>query len=69
MKIDIEGSELEVLNHHHSWIDDVNTIIIELHDRSQPGCSEALDKALSSHSYDKSKSGESIIISNIRKGR
>jgi FkbM family methyltransferase len=65
--IDIEGSELEVLSHDNSWIDDVRTLIIELHDRFQPGCSEALDKALSGYDYCKSKSGESIVITNLRR--
>jgi len=67
LKIDIEGSELEVLNNHHSWIDSVGTLIIELHDRFQPGCSDALSKAINDHYYDKSTSGESIVISNLRK--
>jgi len=67
LKIDIEGSELEVLNHHNSWIDAVKNLIIELHDRFRPGCSEALDKALIGHYYDRSKRGENIVIANIRR--
>lgn len=67
LKIDIEGSELELLNHHHSWIEFVKTLVIELHDRFQPGCSEALEKALDGFNYNRSKSGENIIITNLRK--
>lgn len=67
LKIDIEGSELEVLNHYHSWIDAVRVLIIELHDGFQPGCHEALARAVSGHNYDRSRSGESIVITNLRR--
>lgn len=67
LKMDIEGSELEVLNHSQPWIDAVSVLIIELHDRFQPGCIEALQRAFSGHSYDKSRSGESVVITNIKK--
>lgn len=65
LKIDIEGSECEVLNNCASWIDKVGTIVIELHDRFRPGCTEALDAAISGHTYQKFISGESIVISNL----
>lgn len=67
LKIDIEGSEIEVLNHSKAWIDAVKTLIIELHDRFRPGCAEALQKAFSSHTYDKSRSGENIVMTNIKR--
>lgn len=67
LKIDIEGSEFEVLKNSDSWISSVKTLIIELHDRYQPGCSEALSRALSGYSYEKSRSGESFVISNLRR--
>ncbi len=67
LKMDIEGAELEVLNHYNSWIDVVRILIIELHDRFQPGCTQALDKALSGYSYDRSRSGESIVITNLQR--
>jgi FkbM family methyltransferase len=37
-KIDIEGAEREVLIDPSSWIDKVDTLIIELHERWAPGC-------------------------------
>ncbi len=67
LKIDIEGSELDVFKNSKPWINAVRNLIIELHDRFQPGCSEALQKAFSSHIYDKSQSGESIIMTNIKR--
>jgi FkbM family methyltransferase len=44
LKIDIEGSEKEVFQA-CDWIDTVRTIAIELHDRVQPGCRDALQLA------------------------
>lgn len=39
LKIDIEGAEYEVFRDPSSWIEKVDAIIIELHDRIKPGCS------------------------------
>lgn len=65
LKIDIEGSEFEVLNHSAPWIDHVQTLIIELHDRFRPGCTDALGRATSGHNFEKSISGESIVLSGL----
>ena len=67
LKIDIEGSEVEVLKHSASWIGAIGALIIELHDRFQPGCTEALENAVRGYQYDKSHSGESDVITNLRK--
>jgi hypothetical protein len=39
LKVDIEGAEKEVFSGAASWIDRVDGIIIELHDRMKRGCS------------------------------
>ena len=67
LKIDIEGSEIELLNHCSAWIDSVRILIIELHDWFQPGCSEALEKAISGYNYNKSISGEKVVITNLKR--
>lgn len=67
LKIDIEGSEVEVLSCADAWMNRVKTLIIELHDRFRPGCSQALAQALDGYSYDESISGESIVITNLRR--
>ena len=67
LKIDIEGSEVEVLDSDHSWIDIIGVLIIELHDRFRPGCSESLARAISGYNCDKSCSGESVVITNLRR--
>lgn len=42
LKLDIEGAERELLTHSSSWIDKVDCILVETHDRFQPGCSDAV---------------------------
>jgi len=66
LKIDIEGAELEVLKTSGDWLGDVRTLIIELHDRFQPGCTESLYDALKPFDYDANVVGENTVISNIR---
>lgn len=41
LKVDIEGAEKEVFADSTAWIDRVDAIIIELHDRMKPGCSRS----------------------------
>jgi len=41
LKIDIEGAELEVFEDTSLWIEKVNSLIVELHDRMKPGCSRS----------------------------
>lgn len=42
LKIDIEGSEIEVFGA-CDWIQDIRCLVIELHDRFRPGCSETVN--------------------------
>lgn len=46
LKIDIEGSELELFSEATNWLDQVGALVIELHDRFRPGCRDAVDRAL-----------------------
>jgi len=45
LKVDIEGAEKEVMDASANWIDDISMLIIELHDRLKPGCTQALQQA------------------------
>jgi FkbM family methyltransferase len=48
LKIDIEGAEKELFEAQDlAWLDRVDTIAIELHDRMKPGCGHAFFKASS----------------------
>lgn len=62
LKIDIEGAEKEVFSDSSSWIEKVDSIIIELHDRFKTGCSRSF--YLNSIGFDNEwKQGENIYIS------
>ncbi|PLW68660.1 FkbM family methyltransferase [Pseudohalioglobus lutimaris] len=41
LKIDIEGAEKEVFADTSNWLDKVDTIIVELHERMKPGCTRS----------------------------
>lgn len=45
LKMDIEGGEQAVFGECADWIDRVEAIIVEVHDRLVPGCSETFDRA------------------------
>jgi FkbM family methyltransferase len=46
LKLDIEGSEREVFSDYDSWIGQVDSILMELHDRFRTGCSRSFFKAV-----------------------
>ena len=41
LKLDIEGAEREVFRNCSSWIDKVDSLMIELHERMKPGCNRS----------------------------
>jgi FkbM family methyltransferase len=58
LKVDIEGSEKEVFEG-CDWMDDITCLMIELHDRFKPGCSEAVDSA--AQGFSKLQRGETTL--------
>ena len=55
LKIDIEGAEKEVFQV-CDWQDRLDSIVIELHDRYMPGCSDVVNHAL--QGFSQSTSGD-----------
>lgn len=47
LKMDIEGAELEVFRGSSSWIDRIDSLIVELHERTKPGCNQSFYSATS----------------------
>lgn len=43
-KVDIEGAELEVFRNTSGWIGKVDSLVVELHDRLKPGCSQCFQE-------------------------
>jgi len=62
LKLDIEGSERTVLEHSAKWISEISTLVIELHDRHVPGCTDALEAAIRGIDFRRSVSGESVVL-------
>lgn len=63
LKLDIEGSEKELFTENfESWINKVNVIVIELHDRIRPGCSEAFYSAIDKNKWDEYREVEKVVL-------
>jgi FkbM family methyltransferase len=65
LKLDIEGGERELFKN-AAWLNNINQIIIELHDRYLPGCSNAFYSAIAPISFRQELRGENIFISFVR---
>jgi FkbM family methyltransferase len=63
-KIDIEGAEKEILMENTSWIDKTRILIIELHDRKKPGCSQAFFQAFSNRNFECHPFGQNFLLFN-----
>ncbi len=62
LKLDIEGSEKEVFESSHNWIDNVDVIVAELHDKYRVGCARAFYVATQDFPHER-RLGENIIVS------
>lgn len=68
LKLDIEGAEKELFESGcDTWLSRVNAIMVELHDRLRPGCSDAFYRAIRGHDFARFQRGEHIIL--VRQGR
>ncbi len=62
LKIDIEGAEKEVFSDSSSWIDKVDSLIVELHERMKSGCNRSF--YCGSNGFDREwQQGENVYLS------
>lgn len=61
LKIDIEGSEKEVFEN-SNWLDRVDILIIELHDRMKKGCSQSVLNSVMKFDFSLQINGENLIF-------
>jgi len=61
LKIDIEGAEKEVFSSTASWIDKVDSIVIELHDFIRPGCHDSFYQGAKGFDHEWLQ-GENVIL-------
>ena len=62
LKIDIEGAEREVFSDTSSWIEKIDSIIIELHEHMKAGCNRSFYCG-SNGFYDEWRQGENVYLS------
>jgi len=62
LKLDIEGAEKEVFADSKNWLSKVRVLIVELHDRFKPGCSQSFYSAISNFDFEEIHSGDSVIL-------
>lgn len=62
LKIDIEGAEKEVFSDTSSWIERIDSIIVELHERMKAGCNRSFYNG-SNGFVDEWKQGENVYLS------
>lgn len=63
LKIDIEGSELELFSQgSDAWLNHVRSIFIELHDAIRPGCGQAFFRAICGRNFEYYQHFETSIL-------
>lgn len=62
LKLDIEGAEREVFRGDPKWLERVDALIVELHDRVRPGCSELVLSAAARYGFQTTFRGEHVIL-------
>jgi FkbM family methyltransferase len=65
LKIDIEGSEKEVFSDTTLWIDKVNVLIVELHERMKSGCNRSFYNGTNDHFIKEWHQGENVYLSKL----
>lgn len=62
LKIDIEGAEKEVFSDTSAWINKVDSMIVELHERMKPGCTQSFQEGTKEFEY-RWQQGENVFLS------
>jgi len=62
LKLDIEGAEKELFASAETWLGRVQVLIVELHDRLRPGCSESFQAAVAKQEFSAMRRGEHFIL-------
>lgn len=64
LKMDIEGAEKEIFSNDCSWLQQVDILIIELHDFSTRGCSRAFYSRMLNYDFSQLLNFENVIMVN-----
>ena len=61
LKLDIEGAEFDVLSASDTWMNAVEAVVVELHDRFRPGCTRAFVDATRDFDVERFR-GEDVFV-------
>ena len=61
LKMDVEGGEKEIFEHPEGWLDRVDLLVVELHDRICPGCTAAFERAVRDFPH-RRQDGEKVLV-------
>jgi FkbM family methyltransferase len=61
LKMDIEGAERELFGGDTGWLAATRTVLIELHDRTMPGCEETFLRAVGLHGFECRKHSDIMV--------
>ena len=64
LKIDVEGAEKEIFEKNAEWLPKVKMLVVELHDRFKPGCSDAVFSATGQYHFKFYQQGENHVFVN-----
>lgn len=67
LKIDIEGAEKELFSGNTDWVDQVETIYVEVHDRIVEGAAAQIFRVMSGYKYDFDVRFEYVVFDNIKR--
>ena len=62
LKLDVEGAEVEVFSSAPRWIDRVDTILVETHERLRPGCTALIESVARAHDFLTTTTGEYTVL-------
>jgi len=64
LKLDVEGAEKELFEDEAApvWIARTRAVIVELHDRFRPGCTQTVERALAGYRFRRTERGESLLF-------
>ena len=62
LKLDVEGAEIEILGSAEQWIDRVDALMVELHDRKRPGCRAALERVATRWGFSVATTGDYHVL-------
>lgn len=66
LKIDIEGSEVELFNNDcERWLKRTRVLVIELHENLRPGCEQIFNRAIQVIRHRLERSGENMVVYNL----